>query len=311
MNNQWNGLPYRPISQYYMQKFGEKVYKIPVSVADDCPNRRGLKGMQACVFCDEWGSAARVESFALSLPEQIQKFSQLLGDKYKAKAFLVYFQAYTTTFVKLMSLRESFTSALAFPFVKGLVVGTRPDCLSRAVIDLWKELGERSYLNVEFGVQSFFDHHLGFLKRGHSGKVALDGIHRTAKESGADIGIHLIFGLPGETDQEVIQTARICNDLPISSVKLHNLHVLQKTPLAEMFAAGSFQPIEFEAYADRVRLFLEHLAPHLYIHRLAAHAPREAELIAPAWTADKMKTHQGIIDHIQRHSSYQSASLRT
>jgi radical SAM protein (TIGR01212 family) len=306
MERGWNGLPFKPISQAYQERFSGKVYKIPVTVVDDCPNRRGLKGMETCIFCDVWGSAATTESFQMGLREQIEVFQKKIHDKYKAEQFLVYFQAYTNTFTKLDALRINFETALSFPFVKGFVVGTRPDCLSKGVLDLWQEFHSKSYVAVELGVQSFDDEQLLFMKRGHTREQSFKAIKKISSETSVDLGIHLIFGWPTETDQQIIETANICNDLPITNIKLHNLHVLKGTGLEKLYGAGQFVPVDFETYARRVQLFLEHLSPHIFIHRLAAYSSRWEELIAPAWTADKMKTHQGLIDFLRANQSFQS-----
>lgn len=300
-----NNLPYRPISEFYQKTFGSKVFKIPVSVVDDCPNRRGLKGMQTCVFCDVWGSAANSETVKMDLKSQIEKYQLLIGKKYKAQNFLVYFQAYTNSFLKLDALKNHFSIALSYPFVKGLVVGTRPDCLSMALLRLWQETHEKSFLAVELGVQSFFDDQLHFMRRGHTAQQSLKAIENISKNTRVDLGIHLMFGLPNETNEHIIETAKIVNDLPINNVKLHNLHVLSQTPLAEIYQNRHFQPIERQAYAQRVQLFLEHLHPRFYIHRLAAFAPRWEELVAPKWTSDKMGTHQYLIDYLNEQNSFQ------
>jgi len=305
----WTGLPYRPISEFYQEKFGGKVYKIPVSVVDDCPNRRGLKGMQTCVFCDVWGSAAKSESATMGLRDQIEKYQQMIFQKYKAEKYLVYFQAYTNTFTKLDALRANFETALSYPFVKGLVVGTRPDCLSKGVLDFWKEYHERSFVAVELGVQSFDNQQLEFMRRGHTREQSLAAIEKIAKETSVDLGIHLMFGQPGETDAQMIETARLCNELPITNVKLHNLHVLTETPLEKIYHAGEFTPIEREPYAERVQLFLEHLSPRIYVHRLAAFASRWNELVAPSWTSDKMGTHQFMIEFLRKRRSFQGKLL--
>lgn len=306
MASSWNGVPYITIGERYHERFGAKVYKIPVSVVDDCPNRRGLKGMQTCVFCDVWGSAARADVMVLPLQEQIEKVHGILSRKFKtAERFLVYFQAYTNTFTKITALKANFETALSYDFVKGLVVGTRPDCLSKAVFDLWTEYHQRSFVAVELGVQSFYDDQLEFMRRGHTGKDSINAIHKIAKETPVDLGIHLIFGNPGETDEQMIETAKICNDLPITNVKLHNLHALTNTPLEEMYHQGGFHPVDLETYARRVRIFLEHLSPRLAVHRLAAYSSRRDELVAPKWTGDKMGTHQFILTQMKQRKSFQ------
>ncbi|MEY4615311.1 MAG: hypothetical protein RJB66_271 [Pseudomonadota bacterium] len=306
MEKNWAGLPYYPISQFYSHRFGGKVYKIPVSVVDNCPNRMGLKGMETCVFCDVWGSAAKSESFSMTLDEQITKYHSAIKTKYKAEHFLVYFQAYTNTFSKVQTLRDNFEKALSYDFVKGLVIGTRPDCLSPAVFKMWNDFNERAFVAVELGVQSFFDDHLQFLKRGHTRAQTLSAIHKIAENTKVDLGIHLMFGNPGETDEQIIETADIINHLPITNVKLHNLHVLKHTPLEDIYQRGEFAPIERELYAHRVKVFLKHLSPRVAVHRLAALSSRWDELIAPQWTRDKMGTHQFIIDTIRSDCSYQS-----
>lgn len=311
MEKGWRGLPYNTIADHYSRRFGEKVYKIPVSVVDDCPNRRGLKGMQTCVFCDVWGSAARSESLQMELRTQIETYQAHIAKKYKSKSFLVYFQAYTNTFTKLTGLRANFETALSYPYVKGFVVGTRPDCLSKGVMDLWQEFHRRSFVAVELGVQSFFNDQLEFMRRGHTAEASVEALHKIASNTSVDLGIHLIFGNPGETDEQIIETAEIVNRLPITNVKLHNLHVLKETPLEDMHRRGEFTPIDRETYAHRVKLFLQHLAPHIALHRLAALAPRPEELIAPSWTGDKMGTHQYLIDYLRAEKAFQSQFFAT
>jgi uncharacterized protein len=309
MEKGWRGLPYHTIGDHYKKIFGEKVYKLPVAVVDDCPNRRGLKGMKTCSFCDVWGSAARTESFAMDLRQQIETYQKDIGRKYKSQKFLVYFQAYTNTFDKISRLRENFETALSYPFVEGFVLGTRPDCLSKAVLDLWQEYSERSFVAIEMGVQSFFDHHLEFMDRGHTVDDSVRALEKIAEQTRVDLGIHLIFGSPNESLAEIKESALRCNDLPISNVKLHNLHVLKNTTLAQRYARGEFTPISREEYTERVLTFVSYLHPRIAIQRLAALASRWDELIAPSWTADKMGSHQFIIDQMRLQKIYQGRAL--
>jgi uncharacterized protein len=299
-------LPFRPISEFYLSRFKSKVYKIPVAVAETCPNREGLRGMQTCSFCDVWGSAAHEDALPLPLNEQIEKYRAVIKKKYKAEQFLVYFQAYTTTFKRVKSLESAFAQAYEWPDVCGLVVGTRPDCLSASVLDLWQRYHEKKFVAVELGVQSFDDRQLLFLRRGHTGGDSLKAIEKISSQTQVDLGVHLIFGLPGETESQVRKTAEICNQLPITNVKLHNLHVLKNTELEKWYRQGLFEPFDFGKYARHVQIFLEHLSPRLFIHRLAAYAPRWDELVAPSWTADKMRTHQGIVDFLNSQQSFQA-----
>jgi radical SAM protein (TIGR01212 family) len=303
----WQDIPYYPISQFYKNHFGEKVYKIPVSTAGTCPNREGLRGMQTCNFCDVWGSAATPEIRDQSLKNQISLIKQKMQRLSKAKKYLVYFQAYTNTFEKSTRLAEQFNAAFEDPDIVGAVIGTRPDCLSDAVLSLWNQWAEKRFVAVELGVQSFNEEQLIWMRRGHTAQKSIWALQKLARECPrVNVGIHLMFGLPGETNEQVIEAAKLVNSLPIQNVKLHNLHVLKNTPLAEDFAKGEFQPIEKEAYFERCRLFLQHLSPEVAVHRLSALSTRGNELIAPQWTSRKMETYQGILNYLKTRESYQS-----
>jgi uncharacterized protein len=291
--------PFEPISERYRARFGGRIQKIPVQIAEDCPNRRGLKGMQTCIFCDEWGSAAYSESRGLDLQTQIAGLRGRLGDRYASRSFLVYFQAYTSSFLAVNRLRDHFETALQNDGVVGLVVGTRPDCVPPALMDLCREYTARCFVSIELGIQSFSDAQLVFLRRGHSHAASIEAIRRIKAIPAIDLGIHLIFGLPGETDADILATARIAGELPIDHVKLHNLHVLKNTPLETLYREGGFTPLDLETYADRVALFLQHLPLRIAVQRLAAVSSRWDELVAPDWTRHKMRSHQFIIDRMR------------
>jgi radical SAM protein (TIGR01212 family) len=307
---EWDGKPYFPISLVYRQRFGSKVVKIPVSIADNCPNRAGIKGMQTCIFCDEHGSFAYPENQNDELRSQILKHREKVATRFNASQFLIYFQAYTTTFTQVKRLEQAFETALSYDDVKGLVVGTRPDTLSEGVLKLWREYAQKTFVGIELGVQSFDDDQLVWMRRGHTGAQAIKGVERVAREAGVDVGIHLIFGWPTETDKQIIETAELCNSLPITNVKLHNLHVIKNTPLEALYASGEFIPVELDLYAHRVALFLERLNPRIAVHRLAALSSRWEELIAPQWTRHKMKSYQGIIDRINERGTWQGKLFR-
>ena len=306
MKDSWQGLPYYPISLFYRNQFGQKVHKIPVSVIQSCPNREGLKGMKTCIFCDVWGSAAYPEHRSLELRGQIEKVRSRVRKRFNAHRFLVYFQAYTNTFARTSQLRNYFEVAKSFEDVVGMVVGTRPDCLSHGVLDLWDDYSEGHFLAVELGVQSFDEDQLLWMRRGHTGQQSIKAIHRIKEHNPRiDLGIHLIFGLPGETREALVETAKMVSDLPIDNIKLHNLHVLKGTPLADQYLRGEFSPINREEYVKRVILFLQHLSPRIAVHRLAATASRHEELVAPDWAKSKMETYQIVLDEFANTSAYQ------
>jgi radical SAM protein (TIGR01212 family) len=164
----WGDHRYFPISQFYKNRFGEKVYKVSVSIAESCPNRQPNSRMPLCIFCDEWGSAAYHLERDKTLKEQIIINRDKIARRYKANKFLVYFQSYTNTFDRVTELQERFEIALAEDNIEGIVLGTRPDCLPARILPLLKKTHESHYVMVELGLQSFFDHHLTFLQRGQA-----------------------------------------------------------------------------------------------------------------------------------------------
>jgi radical SAM protein (TIGR01212 family) len=306
-----DNLPYFAISQFYRQQFGgAKVHKISVSVASTCPNREGLRGMKTCNFCDQWGSAAYADNLQKPLQEQIERVRKILIEKRGAEHFLVYFQAYTTTFSLVKKLREEMHVALSYPDVVGLVVGTRPDCLSDSLFDAFNEMAERTFVAVEMGVQSFDNGQLEWMRRGHTAEDSLKGIKRLQKNCPkVNLGIHLMFGLPNETNQDAIDAALKVNDLGVQNVKLHHLHVLKDTPLEEEYRSGKFVPVEREAYFERTMLFLQHLRKDIAVHRLSAFSPRWDELVAPAWTSHRMQTYQNMLDYMRIRGAFQGQAL--
>ena len=305
------GKPYFPLSQRYQDLFGKKVFKVSVSTAKTCPNREGRGGMKVCTFCDEWGSAAYHLNAQLPLEEQIRQNQQAIRARYKAEKFLVYFQAYTNTFGHMKELEDLYQVALDQEDVIGLVVGTRPDCLSTRVLKIFERIAQTHFLSVELGVQTLDDPQLQFLSRGHDSACSIQAIHKLKQIPSIDICVHLMFGLPGETTEQLRQTAQTLSDLEVHGVKLHNLHVLQKTPLADLFYQGAFTPIELEPYAHRVSVFLEHLSPCIAVHRLVAVASRWDELIAPMWSKERMRPSQFIEEYLKSVPTWQGRYYRS
>ncbi len=299
-------IPYYPISRFYKERFGTKVYKISVAVADTCPNREGLKGMQTCNFCDQWGSAAYAQNLEKPLRAQIEEMREVIARKRKVDKFLVYFQAYTTTFGKVSRLREQFEIALSYPDVVGVTVGTRPDCVSLAFLELCREYSEKTFVAVEMGLQSFDNKILQWMRRGHTAEASEIALHKISKYAPkVNLGVHFIFGAPGETDQMAVEAAKRVNGLPVHNVKLHHLHVLKDTALAEQYARGEFEPLGQAEYFHRCCLFLQHLRQDMAVHRLSALSSRWDELIAPAWSSYKMETYQGMLEFMRKSQAYQ------
>jgi radical SAM protein (TIGR01212 family) len=303
-------VPYYPISRFYRERFQAKVYKVSVAVAETCPNREGLKGMQTCNFCDQWGSAAYKQNLDKPLSQQIEEVRGVLRRKRGAEKFLVYFQAYTSTFARVSKLREQFELALSYPDVVGIVVGTRPDCISQSFMETCQSLSARAFMAVELGVQTFNDKILEWMRRGHTGEQSLKAIELLQRHCpDVNLGLHLIFGSPGETDSEIVKTAGLINSLPVQNVKLHHLHILKNTPLAEEYARGEFEPIAREVYFHRCCVFLQNLRPDIAVHRLSALSARWDELVAPAWSSYKMETYQAMLEFMHARGAYQGQNV--
>lgn len=295
-------LPFFPVSDFYKKRFGEKVFKIPVALAGRCPNMKDGSGLKTCIFCDEWGSFAFPQNQEKDLRDQIELHRQSIGERFNSKKFFVYFQAYTTSYTQLQRVKEAFKVALTFPDVVGIVIGTRPDCLSPALLDLFNETAQSTFMAVELGVQSFDDRQLDWMRRGHTSEQSLRAIERVKKNCPeVNLGIHLMFGWPGETEEDVVKAAQLCNDLEVDNVKLHNLHVLKNTDLEKVFLKGEFKPIELDPYCAMVATFLSHLSPEIAVHRLIAQASRWDELVAPLWTRNKMRSYQYVVDYLNNH----------
>lgn len=300
-----NGIRYHPLSAHYRRRFGRRVQKLSVSIAQSCPNREGMRGMAVCVFCDQWGSAAYPEHADLPLSGQIAATAERLRERYKAERFLIYFQAYTNTFQRMSRLEALFAEALDAPDVVGIVVGTRPDCLPRTALQMMAGVARSHYLSVELGLQTLDDEQLRFLSRGHDRACSLRALEALKEFPEIEVCAHLMFGLPGESDAQLRETARLLSHYRVQGVKLHNLHVLKDTPLARLYGQGQFEPVTLEAYARKVGVFLEHLSPEVTVHRLGAVASRWDEVVAPQWVKAKMGTTQYIRDYLEQVDTWQ------
>ena len=295
-----------PISEFYKARFGEKVFKIPVALSGRCPNLENPDKIKPCIFCDEWGSFAYPENQKKDLKAQIELHKKRVANRYNSRKFFVYFQAYTTTYMQIKKIKEAFDTALQYEDVVGLIVGTRPDCLSSALFDVFNKVSGRCFMGLELGVQSFDNKQLQWMRRGHSVEQSIQAIEKIKKNCPEiNLGIHLVFGWPEETEEDIIQSANLCNQLEIDNVKLHNLHVLKETALAEIYKEGKFNPVDLPTYAEFVRIFLSYLSEKIAVHRLVATASRWDELVAPLWTRDKMKNYQYMIDYLREKKTCQ------
>jgi len=299
---------YRLFSDHLKARFGGRVHKISVDAGFGCPNRSGGRSGAGCLFCDPDGSGAVGIDKALSVRAQIEHGKEVMVRKYKAKAFLAYFQPFSNTFGTPQHLRRCYDEALAVPGVVGLDIGTRPDCLAPETLDLLGDYHRRTYLWLELGLQSTHDRTLQKIRRGHDYATFLQAFAAT-KQRGLRVCVHLILGLPGESRAEMLATADEMARLRVDGVKLHLLHVLKNTPLGELYQRGGFRVLAQDEYTSLVVDVLERLHPQTLIHRLTGDGPRDL-LLAPLWSLNKWEVLNGINAELRQRGSRQGSECR-
>jgi radical SAM protein (TIGR01212 family) len=279
------------------------VWKVSVDGGLDCPNVDGTVGTGGCVFCNVRSYSPSRRSGARSITEQIDEAVRRLRRRYGVEHFVAYFQPGTNTYGPVERLRRLWEEALRHPQVVGLVVGTRPDCAANDALDLLAELSRSTWLTVEYGVQTIHDRSLDWLNRGHRHDASVDAVLRS-RQRGLRIGAHVILGLPGESRDDMLATARELARWKADSVKLHNLYVAKDTVLARMLDAGQFKPPARDKYVGCVVDFLERLPPDCVVDRLSADAPGEY-LISPDWCVDKAAVRAAVEREFQRRNTWQ------
>ena len=300
---------YNALSDYLKRTFGEKVYRVSIDAGFTCPNRDGRLATGGCIFCDEAGSRARYVEPELPVREQLRRGIEFVRRKFGARKFIAYFQAYSNTYAPVEKLREIYSVVFEFPEVVGLSVSTRPDLVPDAVLDLLAEFAERLHVWLELGVQSFHYRSLVKVRRYHGVAESIDAILR-AHSHGLDVVAHMILGLPGETELEIVENARILSALGVHGVKMHHLYVVKGTPLEKIYRAGNLKVYETpEDYARVAAKFIAHLSPEIVIHRLAGRAPSDM-LVAPKWSSNKFAPIQAIEKELEEKDLYQGKLLR-
>jgi len=287
---------------------GHRVWKVSVDGGLGCPNVDGTVGTAGCIFCNVRSYSPSRRLHLTSITKQLDEGIRRIRRRHGVDRFLAYFQPATNTYAPVGRLRELWEEALRHPQVVGLVVGTRPDCVPDEVLDLLAEFAQRTWLSVEYGLQTIHDRSLDWLGRGHDYHAFLDAVRRT-RERGLRIGAHVILGLPCETRDQMLATARELARLGIDSVKLHNLYVARDTPLAHMLDAGEVQLPGREEYVGYVVDFLEELPPDCVIDRLSADCPPEY-LVAPSWCLDKSAVRAAIEAELARRDTWQGRNYR-
>lgn len=296
---------YTSFSRYLRDKFGEKVYRVPIDAGFTCPNRDGTRAFGGCTFCDDRGSGAPTIDQRLSVKEQLASGAERIKRRFKAGKFLAYFQAFTNTYAPEAVLKSLYDVALEHPDVVGLCIGTRPDCLDDNVLDLIADYAARTFVWLEVGVQSVHNRTLDKINRGHTAEEFFDAVKR-ARARDLKVATHLIFGLPGETRDDMMETVRQVADIGLEGIKIHQLCIYKGTPMEADYLRGELPLLEEDAYVELVCDGLELLPPDMVVMRLVAEGTRD-EVIAPAWAFEKSRIMDKVDAELDRRGTKQGS----
>lgn len=275
---------YNSLGPHFRRKFGGvKVQKISIEGGFTCPNRDGTRGKGGCTYCNNAAFSPTIHNSRLPVGQQLEKGIAFFSHKYQGMQYLAYFQSFSNTYAPVEHLRSLYGEALAFPGVAGLVIATRPDCLSEAHLDYLAELSEKSYLMLEIGVESHLDKTLTLINRGHTFSESVRAIENAAARK-IRTTAHMILGLPGEDYHDFMEQASVISQLPVDNLKLHQMQIHRGTVMARRYETdpSSFHLFTAEEYASLVVDYLEHLNPAISVERFTSQAPEDL-LIAPSW----------------------------
>lgn len=294
---------YNDFNTHLRGLFGCRVQKITIDAGLSCPNRDGTISTGGCIYCNVRGSGTGAYAQGLSVTEQLIRGKNVLAKRYKAKKFLAYFQSFSNTYASLARLKRLYEEALAVEDVVGLSIGTRPDCIDEAILDLVSGYVNDYLVWMEYGLQSARDETLSLINRGHDVQCFKQAVAAT-KNRGINICAHVILGLPHENRTHMLQTAEMIAGMGIDGVKIHLLYVIKGTPLETLYRQGKYRCLSQEEYVDLVCDFLECLPKDMVIQRLTGD-PHPEELVAPEWSLKKSRTLSLIEDTLERRDSRQ------
>ncbi len=272
---------YNDFSTWIRSKFDFRVQKISIDAGMTCPNRDGKISYGGCIFCDNRTFNPSYCHKHDSITEQLNAGKKFFSRKYPEMKYLAYFQAFTNTYAPLDTLKSYYEEALAVEDVVGLVIGTRPDCISSELLDYLAELSKRVFVLVEYGIESANDETLKRINRGHDFECCRRAIDETHKR-GILVGGHIILGLPGEDAEESIRQAEIISSLPLDILKMHQMQIIRNTRLAELYTEHPFHVYSVEEYIQLIARYIQHLRPSLVLERFVSQSPANL-LIAPKW----------------------------
>lgn len=296
---------YHTLNYYFKNRYGKKTFKVSLNGNFSCPNKINGKG---CIFCSRLGSGDFAGNKEKDLITQFNEVKTIMEKKWPDSYYIGYFQANTNTFAPVPILKEKYEQILSLPNVVGLNIATRSDAITEECYDYLEELSKRTNLIVELGLQSIHEKTLKFINRGHD----LQNFEQAVKElqkRNIEVIVHIINGLPGETKEDMIETIKYLNDLKIGGIKIHMLHIIENTDLADYYKENPFHILTKEEYIDIVVSQLEYLSPEIVIHRITGD-PKKEDLIEPTWLLKKFCVLNDIDKELLKRNTYQGAKIK-
>ena len=294
---------YHTLDYFYKQKFGMKIFKVSLNAGFSCPNIDGTVGYGGCIYCSNSGSGDFAGNKNDDLTTQFNKIKNILHQKWPEAKYIGYFQAHTNTYAPVNILKEKYESILKLPNVVGLSIATRPDAITDECLDYLIELSKRTFLTIELGLQTIHKKTTLLINRCHDLQTFEDMVNKLRKHN-INIVVHIINGLPYETKDMMLETIKYINSLDIQGVKIHMLHILKKTKLAELYNKEHFHILTKEQYIDVVCDQLEYLRPEIVINRITGDPDKE-DLIEPTWLIKKFCVLNDIDKELLRSNTYQ------
>lgn len=297
-------MSYNKFSDYLKNRYGFKVYKLPINLPVSCPNRDGHIGSEGCCFCGEEGAGFEVLPVSMSVSAQLAGNARYIGKNYKAERFIAYFQNYSNTYLPV----KDFVRYMQEACVEGVValyISTRPDCIDDQRLDYLKQLKEDRNVDIviELGLQSANSRTLRWLKRGHGLAEFVDAVLRIKKHE-LEVCAHMINDLPADDIEDVMEGAKLLSALKVDQVKCHSLYILEGTTLGDLYKNGEFRPLSMEDFIGRTIAFLEHLNPDIVVQRLIGRAPADRTLFC-SWNTSWWKVQAAIEERMQQEGRYQ------
>lgn len=280
-------MEYLSFNKYLKDKFGQKVYKISLDGGFTCPNRDGKIDTRGCIFCSKGGSGDFAQNRDLSITEQIESGKKIVEKKIKSGKYIAYFQAFTNTYAPVEILRAKYSEAINRPDIVALSIATRPDCLGDDVIELLDEMNKIKPVFVELGLQTIHSDSAKYIRRGYSLEVYNEAVKKL-KNIGVNIVVHIILGLPNESEEDMLESVKYVCQSQIDGIKLQLLHIIAGTDLAKDYEKGLFKTLEFDEYVELIAKCVAIIPKNIVIHRLTGDGAKK-DLIAPLWSADKKR----------------------